>query len=36
MKEHTHIILSLKLDKANFSSFFPLLQRGFLVKAQGK
>ncbi len=34
MKEHAHLTLCLELEKSNFSSFFPLLQKGFIVKAQ--
>jgi hypothetical protein len=34
MKESIHITLSLKRNKGNFSSFSPLLQKGFQVKAR--
>ncbi len=33
MKKHAHLTLSLELEKSNFSSFFPLLRKGFQVKA---
>ncbi len=32
MKDHTYSTLSLTLDKESFSSFFPILQQGFLIK----
>jgi hypothetical protein len=34
MKEPANTTLSFDLDKANYSTFFPLLQQGFLVKVQ--
>ncbi|MDM8543413.1 hypothetical protein QUF90_20255 [Desulfococcaceae bacterium HSG9] len=33
MKNHKHSTLLLKLNKKQFSSFFPILQKGFMVKA---
>ncbi len=33
LKNHKHSTLLLKLNKKNFSSFFPILQKGFMVKA---
>lgn len=34
MKEHKHTALSLKLREDNYSSFYTLLQKGFLVKVR--